>query len=747
MPNRDVAHMLIASAVFLTAAASAQAQTTPAAIPTTDVPQLKNQLYDVAATQAQHEQAAGRLLVRPDPAARVIIASALLDYGQPGVQLAAARALADNPTNDPQLITPLFALIDPSNTEPLIDAAAQGLTAFKGNADVLTRMIGLAANGSDERIRLAAIRACGTFADKRVVTTLLALMDPAAQPPRINSAAADAMTYMTGLTLPGNDLAAWQAWWQKNQDLSDADFQAKLLQTRSGRYDVTQNTVSDLQGEILRLASDRYQKANRDDRIDLLLRFMQSSEPAVRAIGCRIAEQAAETDVALAQPVKEQLRGLIGDASAAVRLQAAKALALINDADALVPLLTQLNQEPDSAVRAAIAEALRPIRDIRSVPYLLKLLDDPSIDTAQAAADALSERELGEQLRDKDPRLADQVAAQLLQTLNTRTTAQNNIELRNSLIQAMAPLQNRDLVGPLTRMLNSPAEAPKVRRSLLQAVGDYHDPQLADSIGALLDDPDPTIRIAAVRAIGQTADSFGAFEHRLSDLINPSTEKSPDVRQAAWDVLTQLFAKAPQEQLGPWELRLKDDPVRLLAVLKVERDRAAKAGTLDYTAGYNQKIGDASRAAAAKMPDAARADPYWQQAIAAYQDALTYAREQNKTPFVEALSYGLTQAYLGAHQYADAINFVEQQIHADPSLEGDLGALVRQEADRLVHGSPSDFQGAMQLIDLTLKMNPPLKTRFTDNFPDWRAEAERRSKEQNLSPYGEMDGVQNAMAR
>ena len=115
MANRDVAQLLIASAVLMTVTGSLHAQSAdPAPIPTSDIPKLKAQLYDPQSSAPQREQAASRLLVRPEPDARVLLGGTLLDYSNPAAQFAAARALALNPTADASLITPLFALIDPA---------------------------------------------------------------------------------------------------------------------------------------------------------------------------------------------------------------------------------------------------------------------------------------------------------------------------------------------------------------------------------------------------------------------------------------------------------------------------------------------------------------------------------------------------------------------------------------------------------------------------------------------------------
>jgi HEAT repeat protein len=725
--RRPAQFLIIAAAIA--AAPFVRAQATPAAdVPTTDVPALRAALYDNNARPDQREQAAQRLLSRPDPAARDILRVALTEFGQPAVQLAAARALAAKPTADATLVTPLLTLLDPNSPEPLLDATAKALSAYKTDPEVLSRLITLAAT-ADERVRVAAIRASGTFPEKRAAAALVPLADPATQPPRVASEAAAALTYLSGRD-GATDAAAWQAWWAENRNKSDAQFQADLANARSARYDQARIRMTELEDEVSRTLVELYGRTPREQKTDVLVRYLRSAEPSVRAAGCRIARTSAETGDVTPQPIKEQLRGLVGDASPAVRRSAALALAVINDAEAVVPLLTQLNQETDTGVRAALADALRPTRDPRAVPVLLRLLDDPSKATAQTAAESLGE--LGERLRQSDPAGADAAAAKIMAVLEARTKPQDGIELRNALVQAVGPLQSRSASFPLVRMLNSQAEDRRVRRSLLVAVGRYRNADFTDAIAAWMGDEDAAIRLAAVRALGESANSFGEFAARLRDRIDPK-EKQPEVRDAAWRVLVGLFKKAPATQLGIWEVWLKDDPEKLIVLLTELRDRARANSDLARAADRDQQLGDANMRAG-RFGDA----------ITNYQEALKFAQANNKPSNVEIISEGLTEAYLRNNQFGPGITFVQQRIRQDPSAEGTLGPKIRREAERLVDVEKK-YEAATQLIDLALKMDPPLSRRFTQDLQTLQAQVKARNNQQNQTPYPPTDAVQSAM--
>src|SRR5207302_644807 len=128
-----------------------------------------------------------------------------------------------------------------------------------------------------------------------------------------------------------------------------------------------------------------------------------------------------------------------------VRIEVAGALRALNDASALHPLLTQLGQEPQSDVRAALVKAIGPIRDLIALPALRKLLGDPSYAVAEAAADAI--KELGTQIREKQSDMLVPLAAELKGVLDSRTGDPASGRLREALVNAMAPLRQLSLLN------------------------------------------------------------------------------------------------------------------------------------------------------------------------------------------------------------------------------------------------------------------------------------------------------------
>ena len=96
---------------------------------------------------------------------------------------------------------------------------------------------------------------------------------------------------------------------------------------------------------------------------------------------------------------------MVGDSSSTVRVEVAQALFLLNDAQAFDALLEQLAREDDADVAHGAGRALVPMRDVRVVEPLLKLLRDPSLAVAEVAARGLSDSNLAPLIQ-KDPALA-----------------------------------------------------------------------------------------------------------------------------------------------------------------------------------------------------------------------------------------------------------------------------------------------------------------------------------------------------
>lgn len=721
-------------------AAAQSTPNTPAPDALSDIPQLRDQLYGNASRPDQRESAAARLLARQSPEARALVISSLSWWGNPAIQRAGAKALGDAPIADNQVIDPLFALLlnPPERVEKAtIDAAARALTAFKSDPNVRARLIEQARRGNDFNVRLASIGALATFTDKTAAQTLIEFLDPALQP-QINSAAASGLAYMTGLDA---NTTAWPKWWEANRDKPDQQFLAELTTARAARYDRTSAALDNVKNELARMLSDQYQRAARPQRPDLLLSYLRSPAPSFRAVATRIAADAAQTDVT-APAVREQLRQLIGDADPEVRRGAASAIALINDPEALTPLLTQLGQESDTTVRAAIANALRPLRDVRAVKPLLILLKDDSAETAQAAAQALSERELGRKLRETDPLLADAAAEELRNVLSGRTTPINSPDLRSDLITAIGAMQSRKMDNTkfLLQRLNDPQESVKVKRSLLQAIGELKDDRFAELIAQFIDEKeDPSVRLAAIRALEASGANAIPFEQRLSRFADPKgpDESRPEIQQAAWKTLSASFPKATEDQLNYISSRLrgKDQVDKRIKALEELKNKARGRDDQDYVARYNQSIGETYQLG-----------EKYNEAIPFYKDAFDYATESRKVPMQETVAEGMMECMLRGRQYPTAIEFLQKLARSDPKWQGLLGPKIKTDVERLV--KENQYDSALQLIEAALAAkNPALAATVLDTLASLKQEIERRVKEHNAKPDPLMERPLNAMAR
>src|SRR5437773_10874224 len=339
-----------------------------------DVPQQSAVLASNDSSPQQRDEAARRLVARHTPEAIAALRAALSDLRSQEGQLAAARALAGDSDPDPTLIDPLFALLPTANrplnrTETeLANAAAGALAMYKSRPEVVARLSELARSKAPESVRSAAIDALGHMVDKQAAETLVRLLGNEDESDRIRAAAADALMNLTGLTENAADPAAWAKWWQANNAKSAIDFRIDVLLSRAQRLDLLQQRHHQLADETSRELTAQYQAAAQAVRDEMLLRLLASPAAELRVLGVdRLLSDKAEgrpiTDAAMAR-----LRQMVSDNDWEVRLNAAVALAQLNDKDAFEPLLAQLKQERDPRVRAKLARALGPIGEIRAVP-------------------------------------------------------------------------------------------------------------------------------------------------------------------------------------------------------------------------------------------------------------------------------------------------------------------------------------------------------------------------------------------
>lgn len=672
-----------------------------------DLQQLAGVLNGENVRPEDRDEAARRLVSRQSPQARQILLSVLVSVGNRDGQLAVARALASSSNNDPQFIVPLFALLGPDRA--LTDAAADALATYKTNPQVLSRLVDLInARQQPAPLRIACIRALGTLNEKRAAQTLVGLLTSDEEAAEIRTAAADALVQLTGLRENGQDVQRWQQWWNQRADESEDQWRQSLLNERSARLSELQARYSKLVDEVRNVLTDQYQLVPDVEKPDMAMRFLKADEPVIRALGAKLVFDDTISNRTIVPAIRQQLRKMVGDSSPQVRLEVATTLRALNDAGALDALLAQLPQERDPQVKAAIAEAIAPIHDLRAVPELRKLLGDESFVAAQAAAEAIAE--LAPLIVQEQPAVATQIGTELNTLLKKDASSPGAAGLAEAIVEAMASLNQPTLEPTFYHLLTS-NQPPGVKRWAIHGLAALKDSNSLDLIINSLDDPDPSVRLEAVNALA----AVGTFENGdlLYHRMTPTEEPDESVRDAAWDVLSKLLQGAPAQQLSAWADRFSDDPAKRVVVLKILAEKQQENHADDDLAYTRQNIGESLM----KIDHPAEAADYFRQ-------ALDYWSKKNEERFTAGLTQQLITALLRAHEYPDAIQFGSSLIQTDRSQQMTVGPAIRTEAERL--RDTGDLQSALVLIDEAKKMQPALDPRYAHDLDDIATEVHKK---------------------
>lgn len=686
----------------------------PATTPTVTDPAVILRAANVP--QTERDEAARRLILRQTPEARQAIAAALADATNRNGQRAAARAILIDPDPDQRFIEPLFDLIGPDPS--LTDAAIQALASYRAQPDVAQNLLRLAVDPQREQretTRTSAIRAIGTMPTKRTARALMDLLGAETEPPAVRNAAAAALSDMTGAGVVRSDPAHWQRWWAENEDKPDAALERDLLEARGARLVRLQNRFDRFVGEARAMLEELYRRAPEKDKESILLRYLRSTEPETRTLGARIVSDDFKQTRPITPGVRDQLRGMVADSASQVRIAVAQALFILNDAQAFDALLAQLAREPDPEVRMELARALVPMRDARVVEPLVKLLRDPSLAVAEAAARGLGDPNLTPLIQ-RDPALSARVAHELSQTLVQRTGRPGTTSLRATLVDSMGALGNPNLHNQYVQLLR-PTEPVPVRRAALRALGQLRKPNgetwPANAIVEALRDPDETVRQEAVRALKNTAD-FGHAEFLYELIKRDSSETSRNVRDEAWGVLRNLFAdeSATISALSFFNERFKGDPERRIEVSKVLAERltprndpksqdglasvrsilGAEYMELARRASEDPELDPAAREQAV-IDNAKQADIYFDLALKHYRAKDPSDQRMTTSDLLERRM----DALLTSKQYQAAADFAATSIAANPGNQEAMGRKFNAEADRLRNAAKLD--DALRLIE------------------------------------------------
>jgi HEAT repeat protein len=665
-------------------------------------------LQNPDAPQDARDNAARLLVAGHSDADRPALVAILKNNDNHASQLAVARALALDTWTVPDFIDPLFTLLggaDPNRARAAADALAQ----YKTNLQVLNRLIAVANRTGIEETRVAVIRAIGTFDQKIAAQTLIDLQsrnDSIA----IQQAAGDALMDMTGLRENGHDAARWQQWFAKLQNLNEQNFHAALQQNRADHFEQEVARRTQLDAAVAKLLSDLYLQAPDAQRADIVIRYLRSSAPEIRALGASIVYQSRQSLKGAPATAMAEVRGMLGDSSVEVR--AAAAQALYNDPDSVAAMTAQLQHENDDDVLVALIDSLGPLHDPSAVDKMLQLLQNAS--STRVRIEAAKGVGMGAALMQANGNLRQNAVNILKQTLdNTNTPATQG--LREACAAALAEIPDQSLLTTY-RQLISPSETVAVRIDALHGMGNLKNPDVGQTIGNnYLEDPNPDIRLAAVQAVGTVPQPL-LIDRLLQRMQN---DPEPAVRTAIWQDLQSWLKSLADSDLSTLAEGLKHiDPIKELQVRLALRDQLAQ----ENQAAPNSRTAIALATQEEDIGDLMMAQNQPDTAIAQYQAALDFWKTNQGTFDVkDRLTGDVVRAMLAAKRWNDAAEFtsaVIKQYRSDPDMaptqetvskEFKLAAEALRDSNK-----PTAATDAEALKIAVSKMEPPLVAPYLD---------------------------------
>lgn len=702
----------------------ARAQEAPRVdVAASEIEQQKALLFNATSSQKERDEAARRLLQRGTE--DVLMTG--LRGDNVDVQLAVARALRDAANPPPQFLDELAMRLG-TNTE-FADAASVALSNYKDTPRAVERLKEFAARANvPERLRRLAVRALGTLNDKETARFLVETLLKGDNQ-QIADAAASALQEMTGHIEFGNDVGQWERWWSQQRNKSPKVFEDERLTERSSDQRQMAFRLQQLAQSIEKFtASEMTQKKDARERDEYVLRVLKNEDAVIRAAGATmVVKRSQQTGEKIGAEVTEQLRGMIGDSSVEVRIRVAEAIKAVNLQGVAQALLAQVQRESRAAAKVAMINAMPPSKDATVVPELVKLLDDPSYQVAEAAAGALAELA---------PQLAGQPAASdlsnaLLRRLERTSRVRGATRLRERLVEAMVPLKDAGLVRPLFDLLNLSNEqnTPNVRLAAVRALAGINSAALQADIATnlanvLVQDPVAGVRLDAATALGVVGSP--AQSKQLTDVMERDSDE--EVRNAAWRSLSSLFVQFDEAALQIWANQ-HNQPDRRLTALKVLNEKWTEKVKQDPRA-------EESRAVTQQDIGALLLDPRIDQPAEAipYLDAALSYWDNKRPASTENLQTLLIRAHLRAKKYADAVAFADARITKDASNQDTMGREVLFEVDRLQKDKKSD--DALRLLDDARKSK--IKGRYHDTFERLAEELKSRvTPFQDLFPLPE----------
>jgi HEAT repeat protein len=532
-----------------------------------DLSRLRELLYHRQQPQEQ-SQAALVLVQSQHPDALEMVREGLRRWDRPDVfqALAAAIRLGRDSRHEAALLKGLS-----SEQVEIRNAAAEALARLE-SPNLIRKLLGMAEDQSAALpARQAAVTVLSNCIQKSAAMALLTLVSNESQP--VRQAAAGALELLSGQPF-GVNARLWEDWWQQYKDLSDEQWLVNRTAFFGDRSRRLQSELQRAESQILQLHKELFLKVPPAERSSHLATLLQNEYPAVRSQTISwIAELLPEAEPIERKKLAELLVKLSEDGVESVQRQAVLAMEKVADVRLFERLLVLL-QGGSTSVRAAAARSLSryragqgndPALNLRAIGALEKALDDPSLRVVVDAAASLGSMGAPE---------AAPVLARLLQHPSD--------DVRQAAAQALEQVSNPAILPNLHQGLYDPVAA--VRFSLVGALGkvalagNLKEAEVAGIVKrlteVLLRDSDPGVRSRAAMVMGDhgTPGDLPVLLERVR-----ATEDNR-VQVKAWAAFVEILSRTQSwNQVLHWDQQLAaKDPVRRVELLTELRSRWSK---------------------------------------------------------------------------------------------------------------------------------------------------------------------------
>jgi tetratricopeptide (TPR) repeat protein len=342
---------------------------------------------------------------------------------------------------------------------------------------------------------------------------------------------------------------------------------------------------------------------------------------------------------------------------------------------------------------------------------------------------------------------------------SNRTPATN--ELFAAVLDVAARLGDQGLIDLYERVLADSNEPPAVRTAGAHGLGtmtdrDRRERATQDLVRAMADTErtERSVRLAAVQEISKVA-TLGAVRNALLERVNPANERDRSIQDAAWQALLELASKLPDVNYRT-AIGLADTVGQMPAQTQAEHDVRSqrRVAMLEMAAAKLENLRKQPNVNVVNL-SVELADVYqnvgdeyfllnrWDRAWTDYGLALDLRQQPDVKPITPQsitgyLAERIEKSYLFAGKYKDAVAFAGKRSAEGPRERATMGALIRNEVDRLINDGK--LNEASQLADEALhRMNPPLDSDVISDLNDYQRKINQRlssQEKQGAAPGG-----------